>query len=120
MNDIFYDKLTSINMPKTLLIITGIMIFTDIITGYLKAIKFKKISSSVSRDGYIKKVGYLVALLFGLAMDFILDINIFLKGTALVAIATEGISIYENLSEIGVKLPFHKYFEKIDKGGEEK
>jgi hypothetical protein len=26
-------------------------------------------------------------------------------------------SIYENLSEIGVKLPFSKYFEKVD-GGE--
>lgn len=119
MNDIFYEKLANIDMPKTLLILTGIMIFTDIITGYLKAIKNKKISSSVSRDGYIKKVGYLVALLFGFVVDLILGLNIFLKGTALVAITTEGISIYENLGEIGVKLPFHKYFIKLEKDDDE-
>ena len=45
-----------------------------------------------------------------------MEISIFLKGTTIVCIATEGMSIYENLSEIGVKLPFSKYFEKINKG----
>ena len=52
-------------------------------------------------------------------MDLILGLNIFLKGTALVVITTEGISIYENLGEIGVKLPFHKYFIKLEKDGDE-
>ena len=51
-------------------------------------------------------------------MDYILNISLFLKGTVFVSIATEGMSIYENLSEIGVKLPFSKYFEKIKEGGE--
>lgn len=120
MNDSLYEKINSISMQKTLLIITGIFIITDIITGYLKAIKNKKLSSSVSRDGYIKKAGYLVALAFGFLIDFILDLRLFLKGTAVICIATEGISIYENLSEIGVKLPFVKYFKKMNDGGDEK
>ena len=115
----YYENITYDNTPKTLLIITGIMIFTDIITGYLKAIKLKKINSSVSRDGYIKKIGWVLAIIFGFVIDFVLDISLFLKGTSLICITTEGMSIYENLSEIGVKLPFSKYFEKIkDEGGD--
>ena len=111
MIDIFYE-----NAPRSLLIISGIMIFTDIITGYLKAIKSKKINSSISRDGYIKKVGWIVSIIFGFIIDFILNIDLFLKGTAIICITTEGMSIYENLNEIGVKLPFSKYFEKLKRG----
>ena len=112
----------SINISGTrnMLIISIIMIFTDIITGYLKAIKNKKINSSISRDGYIKKVGWVVAILFGLILDYFLKITLFLKGTSIICVATEGMSIYENLSEIGVKLPFSKYFEKIKKEGGDK
>ena len=39
MEEIIIDNFIG-DAPKTLLIITGVMIFTDIITGYLKAIKF--------------------------------------------------------------------------------
>lgn len=115
--DIFYENIAN-SATRNLLIVSLIMIFTDIITGYLKAIKNKKINSSISRDGFIKKIGWLIAIIFGFIVDYILNINLFLKGTSFVCISTEGMSIYENLSEIGVKLPFSKYFEKIDKGGE--
>lgn len=111
-------KLFEDNTPRTILIIAGIMIFTDILTGYLKAIKLKKVNSSISRDGYIKKIGWIVAVIFGFIMDYVLKISLFLRGTTIVCIATEGMSIYENLSEIGVKLPFSKYFEKINKGAD--
>ena len=59
-----YDYIIN-NTPRTLILITLIMIFTDIITGYLKAIKLKQINSSISRDGYIKKLGWVVAIIFG-------------------------------------------------------
>ena len=119
MEEIIIDNFIG-DTPKTLLIITGIMIFTDIITGYLKAIKLKKVNSSISRDGYIKKVGWIVALIFGLLLYFLLNISLFLNGTAIICITTEGMSIYENLSEIGVKLPYSKYFEKLKKEGDNK
>lgn len=115
--DMFYESITN-GATRNLLIISFVMIFTDILTGYLKAIKNKKINSSISRDGFIKKIGWVIAIVFGFIVDYILKINLFLKGTSLVCITTEGMSIYENLSEIGVKLPFSKYFEKIHKGGE--
>lgn len=110
----FTQKMLTINEPKTLFILCAIFIFSDVITGYLKAIKFKKVNSSISRDGYIKKISWIVALLLGFATDYFMDLNIFLIGSAVVCVATEGISVYENLGELGINLPFKKYFEKIN------
>lgn len=110
------QALTSIQDVKRIFILCAIFIFGDILTGYLKSIKNKKINSSISRDGYVKKVGWVVALLIGVAVDIIIGVKVFLIGSALVCIATEGISVYENLSEIGVKLPFNKYFAKVKEG----
>lgn len=110
----FAQKMLLINEPKTLFILCAIFIFSDVITGYLKAFKYKKVNSSISRDGYIKKVSWIVALLLGFATDYFMDLNIFLIGSAVVCVATEGISVYENLGELGINLPFKKYFEKIN------
>lgn len=105
--------LSSIRESRTLFILCSILIFTDVLTGYLKAIKNKKINSSISRDGYIKKIGWIIALILGVAMDYFIHVHLFLFGTAIVCIATEAISVYENLADVGVKLPFAKYFEKV-------
>lgn len=112
----FVEKLMDINEPKTLFILCGIFIFTDVMTGYLKAIKNRKINSSISRDGYIKKISWIIALILGFAIDYFVKVNLFLIGSAIVCIATEGISVYENLGEIGIHLPFKKYFEKMNGG----
>lgn len=109
----FVSKVISINEPKTLFYICGVLIFSDVLTGYLKAIKFKKVNSSISRDGYIKKISWLIALLLGFVIDYFVKVNIFLVGSAIVCVATEGVSVYENFGELGVKLKFNKYFEKL-------
>lgn len=113
----FIGKLLNINEPKTIFLLCGIFIFTDVITGYLKALKNKKINSSISRDGYIKKIAWIISLLLGFVIDYLVKVNIFLIGSAIVCITTEGISVYENLGEVGINLPFKKYFEKVN-GGE--
>ena len=112
----FVEKLMDINEPKTLFILCGIFIFSDVMTGYLKAIKNRKINSSISRDGYIKKISWIIALILGFTIDYFVKVNLFLIGSAIVCIATEGISVYENLGEIGIHLPFKKYFEKVNGG----
>ena len=56
----FIERIMEVNDPKTLFLLCGIFIFTDVLTGYLKAIKNKKINSSVSRDGYIKKISWII------------------------------------------------------------
>ena len=110
--------ITHIQEPKTWFILCAIFIFSDIITGYLKAFKYRKVNSSISRDGYVKKIGWIIALLLGWSVDFFIKTNVFLIGSSIVCFTTEAISVYENLSEIGVNLPFAKYFEKIKEGVE--
>ena len=107
------NALSSINNPRTLFILCSVMIFFDVITGYLKAFKNRKVNSSISRDGYIKKIGWFISLILGVVVDYFMHTKILLIGTASVCFATEFISVYENLSDIGVKLPFAKYFEKV-------
>ena len=107
----FVEKVININDPKTIFMLCGIFIFTDVITGYLKALKLRKINSSISRDGYIKKLAWVVSLLLGFIVDYLIKVNIFLVGSSIVCIATEGISVYENLGEIGSCIPKKKYFE---------
>lgn len=114
----FIEKIMSVNEPKTVFILCAIFIFTDVLTGYLKAFKYKKVNSSISRDGYIKKIGWVIALLLGFFVDIIIGVQIFLVGSALVCIATEAISVYENLGELGINLPFGKYFEKLKDNNE--
>lgn len=113
MNEELTNALSSVVDTRTLFIVCSILIFADVLTGYLKAFKNKKLNSSISRDGYIKKIGWVMSLMLGLAMDYFIHVHIFLVGTALVCVATEGISVYENLSEVGVHLPFARYFEKV-------
>ncbi len=111
--DIFIEKIMTINEPKTIFLLCGIFVFTDVLTGYLKAFKNKKMNSSISRDGYIKKVGWVIAILLGFLVDLLVGVNLFLIGSAIVCIATEGVSVYENLGEVGINVPFKKYFEKL-------
>lgn len=110
----FIEKLSNINEPKTIFLLCGIFVFADVLTGYLKAFKNMKVNSSISRDGYIKKIGWIIAVLLGFLVDMLVEVNLFLIGSAIVCVATEGISFYENLGEIGINLPFKKYFEKLD------
>lgn len=114
----FVKLILAINKPKTLFILCGVFIFTDVITGYLKAFKTRKVNSSISRDGYLKKVSWLIALILGFVVDYLIGSQLFLVGSAVVCMGTEGISVYENLGELGVKLPFTKYFEKIEQNNE--
>lgn len=120
MEEQFITKIMEIKEPRTIFILCGVFIFADIITGYLKAWKFNKTNSSISRDGYIKKIGWVVALLLGFFVDVIVDVNIFLVGSSAVCIITEAISVYENLGELGVDLPFKEHFEKLNKKEGEK
>ena len=113
------ELINQINEPRTLFLLCGLCIFTDVITGYLKAFKSKKLNSSISRDGYIKKVGWLVALLFGYLVDYLVKANLFLIGSVIVCVLTEGGSIYENLEELGIHTKLGKYFEKVINDKEE-
>ena len=116
----FIDAMTHISDAKIIFKLCGLFIFTDILTGYVKAFKNKKVNSSISRDGYVKKIGWIIAILFGFFIKKLVGVEMFLVGSAIICIATEGMSIYENFGEIGLKLGnFKKYFEKLNKENKE-
>lgn len=115
----FINSMTAIQDVKTLILSSALFIFADVLTGYCKAFKFKKLNSSISRDGYIKKMAWAISILVGLCFKILTGLDIFLIISAFTCIATEGMSLYENLGELGAKLPFSKYFEKLKETIEE-
>lgn len=83
-----------------------VLIALDIITGILKAIKEKRLRSRTAFFGYARKIGIFAAVILANVIDIILG----LKGAVAIAtvvfyIANEGLSILENLAQIGVKVP---------------
>lgn len=101
---------------KTLIIMSIFCIVMDILSGYLKAFKNKKLNSSISRDGFIKKLTWPVAILIGIAFQNFLNINLVLYMSVAVCCTTEIISVLENLTEINPALNiFKNYLEKVEK-----
>lgn len=79
----------------------------DFATGWLKAIMLKKVESGVAWRGGVKKVFIFVVVGIATALD-----NLLLPGAPMLRglaigyyIATEGLSILENIGECGVPLP---------------
>lgn len=101
----------------------------DTIFGVLRAIREKRFNSCAGIDGAIRKVGMLISLVFMLAIDQLIKVNLigFIPGTvrtqlgldtvgvaeffALLYIAYEVVSILKNMALCG--LPVKKIWEKI-------
>jgi len=89
----------------TMLVTLLLFMLIDYVTGVLNAIKKKKLSSRIGRDGILKKVFIILLVgcvnLLGLALGIdelrYLVISFYL--------ANEGISILENGCELGVPIP---------------
>ncbi|MCY8310594.1 holin family protein [Bacillus vallismortis] len=78
----------------------------DVITGVIKAWKFKKLRSRSAWFGYVRKMLSFSVVIVANIIDTILNLNgVLTFGTVLFYIANEGLSITENLAQIGVKIP---------------
>ncbi|TYS46772.1 holin [Bacillus infantis] len=83
-----------------------VLMIVDIVTGVAKAYKEGKLRSRTAWFGYARKLGIFGAIILANVIDVVLD----LKGsvafvTVLFYIANEGLSILENLTQLGVKVP---------------
>lgn len=107
-------------MGNLFYVLLGFIVF-DILTGLLRAMKDRKINSSVNFDGLIRKAGELVGVVFLTFVDLYFNTDGMLTKTGVgFLIVYEGISIIENFKQIGVNLGFlMKYFDD-DKYKEEK
>lgn len=78
----------------------------DIITGIVKAIKDQNLWNRKSLFGYAHKVLVLVVVVLANVIDQILDLKRMVAyATILFYIANEGLSITENLVQVGVLVP---------------
>ena len=90
-----------------LLLALLIFITADYITGVVKAIYKKQLSSEIGFKGLLRKV--LIMIVVGITN--VLDVYvlksgpIFRSGACMFYIANEGISIMENVAELGVPFP---------------
>lgn len=72
-----------------------IIIILDTIFGILRAIKEHKINSGIGIDGIIRKVGMCISVLFLIAIDMIVDIN-------LIGFLPEDLRNFLNLGQVGM------------------
>ncbi|KLV25038.1 phage holin family protein [Bacillus altitudinis] len=78
----------------------------DILTGIIKAWKVGKLRSRTAWFGYVRKMLSFVVVIVANIIDQIMGLNgVLTFGTVIFYIANEGLSIMENLAQIGVKIP---------------
>ena len=104
MNDTFF--LSILNGYDTLFKALLIFIVLDYLSGIMRAIYTKKLSSKIGAKGIIKKIGYIVLIVVVEILDILLKDNGYLRNIIIyMFIANEGISILENWSAMGIKVP---------------
>jgi toxin secretion/phage lysis holin len=84
----------------------AILMAVDIVTGVIRAVKEKRLRSRNALYGYARKIGVFGIIIVANIIDQILSLNGTVAfATVLFYIGNEGLSIIENLSQIGVKVP---------------
>jgi len=93
-------------LGQTFWILLGVMVL-DLITGFMKGLANKKMSSSAMSVGILKKGGIIFAVIFAYLLDLLMNggQSAFVVMMIWLAIANEGVSIIENLRHLGVNMP---------------
>jgi len=100
---------------QTLLIVIGL----DYLTGVCKAIYNKKLNSTISFKGIVKKIGYLIIVAVAVELDMITGNTGAIRTLVIYFfVANEGISILENWGSMGLPLP-QKIFDVLEQLKEE-
>ena len=91
----------------TALIVLVFLIGLDYITGIMRAMIEKKLSSSIGFRGFIKKIFILVVIVLGVMVDRLTNTGTWMFRTLICYfyIANEGNSILENSVAIGLPVP---------------
>lgn len=98
------------NIKAILVLITCLFIVLDIMTGIAKALKLKKFSSTVLREGAFHKVAFIVFIVLGFLCDFgqrYINLGFAVPVTKAICtyiIITEISSIIENACKLNPKI----------------
>lgn len=93
------------------------LIFLNYVTGVSKAFVQNKVNSSVGAKGIVKKFTYLCIIAISVILDKILNVNGGLRTLVITTfIFNEILSILENSSEMGIKIPnvLYQSLEKLN------
>lgn len=84
-----------------------LMMSLDVLSGLIKAFVLKQASSKIGSEGLAKKASIIIILILSILCDYLLGfkVSVFRLLTCLYYIANEGLSVLENLAQIGVPLP---------------
>lgn len=99
------------------------VIVIDYITGLLKASKNRNLSSKIGFKGIKKKIGILCLVALSVAIDRVAgDSGLIRTVIIYYFVGNEGLSIIENLGEIGVSIPngLRERLEQLKDNGEKK
>ena len=105
-------------MNPTPLLVSLVFVLFDVLTGWLKAITTASMNSSIMRSGLMRKVGEIIAVVFGYVCQHCLPligvaIDVpFAGAIASYIVITETASIIENICAMNPKLrdPLSKVF----------
>ena len=127
---IYLNEIISALLTFTIYILGGfdialksllVVIVIDYITGVASAFYNKKLSSKVGFRGIIKKFCYLCIVALSVVIDNLIGQQGVIRTLVIYFfVANDGLSIIENMSEMGVKLPpkLKDSLEKIKEQGE--
>lgn len=84
-----------------------LMMVIDIVSGLLKGIQKRRLKSAIMSMGIIKKGAILLSVAFGFLLDTAVNggMPVFSTMMTWLAIGNEGLSVVENLTAMGVKIP---------------
>ena len=96
-----YELLTHFNTTGTKLLF--LIIIMDIVFGVIRAIKERKVNSTIGIDGMIRKVGMMTAMLFLIGIDLLIPID-------LIGFIPEPVKDYLNFNRVGIDSLFSILF----------
>ena len=98
-----------------------IVIAIDYLTGIMKAIVKKELNSYIGWKGFMKKVAMMLGVIIAYQFECLFTIEGLRNVVAYGFVVNEGISILENMDELGVRIPaLRKFLKKFkDKEDEE-
>lgn len=99
----------------------AILMLIDYITGIFKAIAKKDVNSQRGISGIFYKISIIFMIVIANQVDIITNQNVFRDLICYFFISNEGISIIENLTQLGLPIPskITKFFEQLNNKGDD-
>ena len=93
------------DQTKSLSIIVVVILILEMLSGVLSAIKNKELSSTKFRKGLLSKSDYFIQIALVFLVSIMISMPYLLYADLLWISCSEGVSVLENLSRMGVPIP---------------